>query len=204
MQQAGGELLNVQTKARTIFNSSYEFDQHVGSHWQTVIALKNISLPVAFLQVNFQTLLNVDISNSSSEYSSTSASYRVIETERKHFFLLHTCRRGATRGWAVGDTFSCAIHVATNINNKHFTAFDDIFLCEVFAAAPAKRISRHSTARMEINNTLLVCSTYFMLFLYSGCLTSTAFITLNLQFFFAISIYVERSEIRKSFSMVKS
>jgi hypothetical protein len=50
MQQACRELLEVQIEAGTVFNLSYQFDEHVGRHRQTIISLENISSPVALLQ----------------------------------------------------------------------------------------------------------------------------------------------------------
>lgn len=51
MQQAGGELLNVHGKSRTVFNSSYQFDQHFGCHWQSIIAGEKFTISIAYLQV---------------------------------------------------------------------------------------------------------------------------------------------------------
>lgn len=51
VQQASGELLNVQSKAGTIFHLPQEFDQHVGRHREAIIALENVASAVALLQV---------------------------------------------------------------------------------------------------------------------------------------------------------
>lgn len=49
MQQAGGELLDVLGETGTVFDLPYQLDQHVGRHWQTIIALEKLSSSVALL-----------------------------------------------------------------------------------------------------------------------------------------------------------
>lgn len=55
VQQAGSELLNVQSEAGTIFHLSQEFDQHVGRHRQAIITLENLPSAVALLQMGRNT-----------------------------------------------------------------------------------------------------------------------------------------------------
>lgn len=85
----------------------------------------------------------------------------------------------------------------TNISQLSMTYFYENF----FTAAPAKQISRHPRDERREWKSI----TAFMLFLHDGCLTAALPLSrVCKKSFFAISSYVERTVIRKLFSMVKS